>query len=280
MFKLIVNILFFIGVYIGGISTPYKFHIVIDPGHGGKDPGAILGKNIYEKDQNLKVALLTAKLIKILSKGKIKVSFTRKNKNEFYKPHIRSLIANRLKANLYLCIHGQKSVKAFEIYISQKFYNNNESFEASKKKIKYWFNKLWQIRKILRKKSIPEVRRNSLIKKRKKYYYLIKKEGHSNPHYKHSKKIASIFVKNLKLFNMKILKKGVYQPEFKLGRPLAANSLTSMPALLLEMPMELARTRKGINTISIIYALSAVEAAGIAISPKVRTYLLKKFKQK
>ena len=33
--------------------------IVIDPGHGGTDPGAVSGK-VYEKDINLRVALLTA----------------------------------------------------------------------------------------------------------------------------------------------------------------------------------------------------------------------------
>ncbi|MDA3854524.1 MAG: N-acetylmuramoyl-L-alanine amidase, partial [Bacteroidales bacterium] len=36
--------------------------IVIDPGHGGTDPGAI-GRNSKEKDIVLKVALLTGKYI-------------------------------------------------------------------------------------------------------------------------------------------------------------------------------------------------------------------------
>ena len=39
-----------------------KFVLVIDPGHGGKDPGAINGKN-QEKSINLNVALKMGKLI-------------------------------------------------------------------------------------------------------------------------------------------------------------------------------------------------------------------------
>ncbi len=39
-----------------------KFIIVIDPGHGGKDPGAISGK-MLEKDLNLEVALSLGSLI-------------------------------------------------------------------------------------------------------------------------------------------------------------------------------------------------------------------------
>ena len=42
-----------------GINT-----VVIDPGHGGKDPGAISPNNNYEKTVVLKVSLLLGELIK------------------------------------------------------------------------------------------------------------------------------------------------------------------------------------------------------------------------
>ena len=42
-------------------STPLKnFMVVIDPGHGGKDPGATGRKNIHEKNIVLKISRLIA----------------------------------------------------------------------------------------------------------------------------------------------------------------------------------------------------------------------------
>ena len=45
--------------------TAKDFTVVIDAGHGGKDPGALsANKNIREKDINLKVALMVGENIK------------------------------------------------------------------------------------------------------------------------------------------------------------------------------------------------------------------------
>ena len=41
-----------------------RFTVVIDPGHGGKDPGAVSPNNNYEKTVVLKVSLLLGDLIK------------------------------------------------------------------------------------------------------------------------------------------------------------------------------------------------------------------------
>lgn len=76
--------------------------IVIDPGHGGKDPGTHRG-NSKEKDIALAIAL---KLANKIQKGmpETKVILTRK-KDVFIELSERAAIANRNKADLFICIH-------------------------------------------------------------------------------------------------------------------------------------------------------------------------------
>nr|WP_317044723.1 N-acetylmuramoyl-L-alanine amidase [Polaribacter butkevichii] len=78
-----------------------KYVIVIDAGHGGKDPGN-LGNGYKEKNIALKVAL---NIGKNLSKKKdIKVIYTR-NKDVFIDLWKRGDIANHAKADLFISIH-------------------------------------------------------------------------------------------------------------------------------------------------------------------------------
>ncbi len=77
--------------------------IVIDPGHGGKDPGARGPSGLKEKDVVLSIA---KKLAKILRKElKCKVIMTRKT--DRYLPLTqRTAIANSYKADLFVSIHA------------------------------------------------------------------------------------------------------------------------------------------------------------------------------
>jgi N-acetylmuramoyl-L-alanine amidase len=95
-----------------GIKT-----IVIDPGHGGKDPGAIGPRGIKEKDVVLKIA---HKLAKELHKNlKTRVILTRYH-DIFLSLAERTAIANREKADLFISIHCNASLKphskGFEIF--------------------------------------------------------------------------------------------------------------------------------------------------------------------
>ena len=76
--------------------------IVIDAGHGGKDPGA-LGKHSREKDITLKVAL---KLGKYISQNlpDVKVIYTRKT-DRFISLKRRGEIANKNNADVFISIH-------------------------------------------------------------------------------------------------------------------------------------------------------------------------------
>ncbi|PWG05280.1 N-acetylmuramoyl-L-alanine amidase family protein [Polaribacter aquimarinus] len=78
-----------------------KYVVVLDAGHGGKDPGN-LGNGYKEKHIALKVALLVGK--KLSKSNDIKVIYTRKSdvKIELWK---RGEIANHAKANLFVSIH-------------------------------------------------------------------------------------------------------------------------------------------------------------------------------
>ena len=76
--------------------------IVIDAGHGGKDPGA-LGRNAKEKDIALGVALKLGGLIEE-NVNDVKVMYTRKS-DVFVELHERAAIANRAEADLFISIH-------------------------------------------------------------------------------------------------------------------------------------------------------------------------------
>lgn len=76
--------------------------VVIDAGHGGKDPGCH-GSKYKEKDVALAVALKLGKYIEENMKD-VKVVYTRKT-DVFIELQERAEIANRAKADLFICIH-------------------------------------------------------------------------------------------------------------------------------------------------------------------------------
>lgn len=76
--------------------------VVIDAGHGGKDPGA-LGKTSKEKDISLSVALMTGKYIEENIEG-VDIVYTR-NTDEFIELHKRAQIANESGADVFISIH-------------------------------------------------------------------------------------------------------------------------------------------------------------------------------
>jgi len=77
--------------------------VIIDPGHGGKDPGAV-SKGIREKDVVLGIGLKLGKLINE-NFSDVKVIFTR-NTDVFVPLIDRSRIANKNKADLFISLHA------------------------------------------------------------------------------------------------------------------------------------------------------------------------------
>lgn len=76
--------------------------VVIDPGHGGKDPGCH-GDFAHEKNICLSISLLLGNLIEKHYKD-VNVVYTRKT-DVFVELHNRAKIANDNKADLFICIH-------------------------------------------------------------------------------------------------------------------------------------------------------------------------------
>lgn len=80
--------------------------VVIDAGHGGKDPGAV-GKNSYEKNITLAIALKTGAYIQKNIPG-VKVVYTRST-DVFVELYRRAEIANEINADLFISIHVNSS---------------------------------------------------------------------------------------------------------------------------------------------------------------------------
>jgi N-acetylmuramoyl-L-alanine amidase len=91
--------------------------IVIDPGHGGRDPGAHGHRGTEEKDITLKVGL---KLRELLKKDPgVRILMTRE-RDVFVELEDRARFANGNEADLFVSIHvnshPQRSVRGIEIY--------------------------------------------------------------------------------------------------------------------------------------------------------------------
>ena len=82
-----------------------KFSVVIDPGHGGPDPGAIGIGGIRETDVVLEVSQIVKKL---LSEKGVKVRLTRKNEVDL-DLFPRVSIANNSDADIFVSIHANAS---------------------------------------------------------------------------------------------------------------------------------------------------------------------------
>ncbi|MCL2561874.1 MAG: N-acetylmuramoyl-L-alanine amidase [Rikenellaceae bacterium] len=76
--------------------------IVIDPGHGGRDPGSMHG-NVYEKDIALAVSLMLGRMIRE-QMPEINVVYTRTT-DVFVPLAQRGRIANDAKADLFISVH-------------------------------------------------------------------------------------------------------------------------------------------------------------------------------
>ncbi|WP_163711998.1 N-acetylmuramoyl-L-alanine amidase family protein [Mangrovibacterium lignilyticum] len=110
-----------------------SFKIVIDPGHGGHDPGAIY-QNIREKDIVLKLALKLGKQIE-QEMPDVKIEYTRST-DIFIPLHERAEKAINSKADLFLSLHANScptpSVSGTETFVLG-MHKTEENLEVAKK---------------------------------------------------------------------------------------------------------------------------------------------------
>ncbi|MFP3937925.1 MAG: N-acetylmuramoyl-L-alanine amidase [Phycisphaerae bacterium] len=92
--------------------------VVLDAGHGGRDPGATAVTGMKEKTVNLAVARQTAELLR--ARG-VKVLMTRTD-DSFVELDARAELANRARADLFVSIHADSaensSARGFTAYVA------------------------------------------------------------------------------------------------------------------------------------------------------------------
>ena len=162
-----------------------NFIVVIDPGHGGKDPGAIGVNGTFEKDINL----LFAKIIKsVLSSNNIKVKLTRIDDRYLYLRE-RINFAEKAKADLFISIHADASknrnASGFSIFSLSNKASDNEARELAQRENKSDFIGGLKIRH-----SDPLIKDN-LIK-------IFQRQTMNE-----SSKIANIVIRNIKKLSIK-----------------------------------------------------------------------------
>ncbi len=107
--------------------------VVIDPGHGGRDPGAV-GRRSKEKDIVLSVALKTGQYIQ-QHLPDVKVIYTRTT-DEFIALHRRASIANENDADVFISIHCNAMANNSRVHGAETFvmgeHRNQANLEVAK----------------------------------------------------------------------------------------------------------------------------------------------------
>lgn len=129
-------------------TVPAVTTIVLDPGHGGHDPGAVGPNGLYEKDVVLDIAL---KLKKVLSENQAFKVFMTRERDVFIPLVERTAFANSKNADLFISIHTNASLdrnaRGIETYLLN-WTNDEEALrvaarenQISLKKMKEQMNK-------------------------------------------------------------------------------------------------------------------------------------------
>lgn len=201
--------------------TPLKaeggnFTVVIDPGHGGRDPGAI-GKRGKEKNINLNVALKLGKLIQDNCQD-VRIVYTRQ-KDVFVGLDRRAQIANNAKADLFISIHTNsvargRTVRGTETY-TLGLHRTDDNLEVAKKE-----------NSVILIENDYEQRYAGFNPNSSESYIIF--EFLQDKNMEHSVQLATLIQKQFKS-TAKRIDKGVHQAGFLVLRE------TTMPGVLVEL---------------------------------------------
>jgi len=132
LFVLFIAVLTFSSfIKVGKNEAVEKFIVVLDAGHGGKDPGKHSKYGYKEKDIALKIALKVGGMLE--KNPNIKVIYTRTT-DVFIELKDRPKIANNAKADLFVSIHcnaHHTQASGTETYVLAVG-NTNQNFEVAK----------------------------------------------------------------------------------------------------------------------------------------------------
>ncbi len=142
-----------------------KRRIVIDPGHGGHDPGAVGPRGVFEKDIVLDIAL---KVKKILMEDPLNEVFLTREKDVFLSLEERTAFANRKNADLFVSIHANASPRREARGIETYLLNWTDDEEAMKVAARENAISLKKMRAMHREMDIVDVIKGDLIRENKR----------------------------------------------------------------------------------------------------------------
>ena len=161
--------------------------VVIDPGHGGQDPGCIGKSGLMEKKIVLDVAERLKKILE--SKENLEVIMTRET-DIFLDPESRTVIANQKQADLFISIHANASrnrklrgIESFYLNFSQDpsvietAARENATSTKNIGEMKEIIEKIVQNTKISESKELAEYIQNNLVKCLSQKYSNVKSLG-------------------------------------------------------------------------------------------------------
>ena len=146
-------------------ATVTKRRIVIDPGHGGHDPGAMGPSGLYEKDVVLDIAM---KLKETLSADPLNEVFLTRETDRFIPLEERTAIANNKDADLFVSIHANanpvRRVKGIETYLLN-WTSDEEAMRVAARENKISFKKMKEMH---RQMDIVGMIKNDLLRQNKR----------------------------------------------------------------------------------------------------------------
>lgn len=116
-----------------GSTTRFKpakiRRIVVDPGHGGHDPGAVAADGLKEKDVVLSIGLKLARLLK--EQLNLDVVMTRST-DVFIPLEERTAVANKVNADLFVSVHANASLNKTASGIETYYLNLAKTDKAAR----------------------------------------------------------------------------------------------------------------------------------------------------
>ncbi len=161
--------------------------VVIDPGHGGKDPGCIGKSGLREKNIVLDVATRLKNILE--SKENLEVIMTRES-DIYLDPESRTVIANQKQADLFISIHANANrssklsgIESFYLNFSQDpsvietAAQENATSTKNISAMKDIIERIVQNSKIVESKELAESIQNSLVKSLSQKYSNVRSLG-------------------------------------------------------------------------------------------------------
>lgn len=142
-----------------------KRRIVLDPGHGGHDPGAVGPNNLYEKDVVLDIAL---KLKRALEEDPINEVYLTRDSDIYLPLEERTAIANRRNADLFVSIHANASPRREAKGVETYMLNWTDDEEAIRVAARENAISIKKMKEMNRQMDIVEVIKSDLIRENKR----------------------------------------------------------------------------------------------------------------